>query len=683
MKKKLLLIFVLIYSLNGFAKKTVGGQIAVHLYIDANCNKMPDKGEFVTNGFTATLTGANYNKTINAITNEALFTSLNFGTYTASVSYPYTYANGTRTTLSSTGSITISAPSIETIDVLLNPCNPPELPTSCGSWSNAKLSTGSSFDVSGNTMLNSNSALTITKYNTVLSFNGLYKGTISGKENSCDITGTITNPNGGITNWTNNFTITANIKGTYVINYKVLCGDKVCETGSKQIINDTEEEKELPKDLCGVWQTNTIVTTLNGKNVGEYAINSKNSFNVALLNTEISFNGVYKWTFEKRTGNCKITGTIIEPDGNKINWSNNFYIKVRKPGTYSISYQIKCVESICEAGVKVFTCNDVVVCNCAPQQSNSITARNVGAKGAFKTFMNGDSIIIDKKYKPTFSYSVKCEGNVCDDNVTYQLTNSLGQVVGGLSNGYFSTKIQSGFYTLEIKGYCGGKNCSNLKFPVRVFGADKKKQTVANVHSRWGNQIGVNFGWPKFEKMKRDKNYTGIMVGLIADLPFGAYKRLHFWPAINVATAKFSGTEKLVSPSGTSVSAIHKQLLVRFGADISYAFPVGKKDAKFHIYAGANASGAIIHKSTYTALPTTALGPWTIANKSDSAQKLSFNFNAGILFDINKTWTIGANYYTYFVPASTIMYTPLTDRGLSIRLAWFYNQQKNGARTGR
>ncbi len=678
MKKQLLFIFIVLTSLTATAKPLIGGQIAVQLYIDANCNKSPDKGEYITSGFTATLVGNGYNKTLQAATTAANFTSLNFGTYTATVSYPYTYANGVQTTLTGSGTITIASPNPEVLSVLLNPCNPPELTNSCGKWTNAKIAPSSTFDIDGNTYLNNNSSITIKKYKTVLSFNGAYKGTVSGKENNCTIKGTITHPDNTIVEWVNSFSITANKKGTYVINYSVQCGDKACETGTKQIINNTEEEKELPKDLCGQWQNNTIFATLNGRSVGEFAINSRNSFDVPLLNTELSFNGIYKWTFEKRTGNCKITGTIVEPDGNKINWTNNFNIKVRKPGTYTISYQIKCTESICETGVKVFTCNDVVVCNCAPTQNNFITGRNIGAKGVVKTFANGDSIIIDKGLKPTFNYDVKCEGNVCESNVTYKLYNLQNQEVA-MSASFFNARSNSGIYTLEVKGYCGNKNCNTLRFPIRVYGKEAKIRATAEVRSRWGNQIGVNFGWPKFEKLSRNTMYTGIMLGTIADLPFGQYKRMHLWPAINIATAKFSGTQSLTTPAGATVNALYKQLIVRFGADLSYAIPVGKKDAQLHFYVGANASGALIHKSTYTANPTTALNSWTVANKSDSTQKLSFNFNGGLLFDINRTWSIGVNYFSYFVPASKIMYTPLTDRGLTLRLAWFYNQ-KNGVR---
>jgi hypothetical protein len=514
----------------------------------------------------------------------------------------------------------------------------------------------------------------------VLNFNGKYIGKVGGKNNNCTISGNISNPDNNVRQWANNFSITANQKGTYIINYTVKCGDKVCETGSKQIINDTEEEKELPKDLCGNWENTIITATLNNKMVGEYAINNRTSFEVTLLNTELRFNGVYQWAFDKRTGNCTITGTIIEPDGNKINWTNNFYIKIRKPGTYSITYQIKCVESICESGVKVFTCNDVIVCNCAPKQNDFIIAKNLGVKNNSVTIKNGDSILVNRNFKTYFLYNVICEGNVCDAQTSYQLYDINNLKVNTLLNGYLDLKHPNGIYTLEVKGYCGGKNCTTLRFPVRIYGEDRRKVIAESVHTRWGNQIGINFGWPDFDKLNREKMYIGFMAGTIADLPFGYYKRWHFWPAINIATAKFSGIQSLTTPAGAQVSVLHKQLLVRFGADLSYAIPIGMKGAKFHVYAGLNASAALLHKSTYNATPSTALASWLVSNKSDSTQKLSLNLNAGILFDINRTWTIGANYFGYFVPASKIMYTPLTDRGLSIRLAWFYNQNKNGVR---
>ncbi len=681
MKKKLLLFFVLISTLNAMAKPTVGGQISVRLYIDENCNKIADKNESINNGFTATLNGSNYTKTLQTFSNYALFSSLTFGTYAAVVSYNYTNAKGVSAVLTGSGSVTINSANEEIINILLDPCSiiPIEINT-CGQWITNNITTTYSSDITGNTDINNYESIQVKKYNTVLSFNGTYSGKLSGKNNKCIVGGTILNPDNSRIEWTNNFTITANQKGIYIVNYTVTCGDKTCETGSKKIINNTEEEKELPKDLCGKWENTTISAVLNNKTVGEYAINSRNSFEVALLNTEISFNGVYKWAFEKRTGNCKITGTIVEPDGKKINWTNNFYIKVRKPGTYTITYQIKCTESICETGVKVFTCNDVIVCNCAPIQDDFIIAKNLRAKNNSISIKNGDSILIDRNFKTNFLYNVKCEGNICDAQTGFQLYDNNAQPVSTTPNIYLNLQRPNGNYTLEVKGFCGGKICATLRFPVRIYGEDKRKEVAKNVRTRWGNQIGVNFGWPDFDKLNRDKRYVGFMAGIIADVPFGYYKRWHIWPAINIATAKYSGTEQLNTPVGSKVSAEYKQLLVRFGADLSYAIPIGKKGAKFHVYAGLHASGAALHKTSYSAFPTTVLSPWLTTNKSDSVQKLSLNFNAGILIDINNTWTIGANYFSYFVSASKIMYTPFTDRGLSLRLAWFYNQNKYGTR---
>jgi hypothetical protein len=681
MKKKLLLVFVLLNTLNALAKPIIGGQIVVRLYVDANCNKIADKEEGISNGFTTTLTGNNYNNTLQTFTREALFNNLSMGTYTATVNYNYTNANGTIQLLSGSGSTTLFNTNEQTISILLNPCTVPidEINT-CGQWVNNKITTASNFDIEGNTELNNNKNLTVKKYNTVLSFKGSYSGKVNGKNNNCTITGNIVHPDNSIREWANSFTITANQKGTYTINYTIKCGTKICESGSKQIENNTEEEKPLPKDLCGQWQNNTIVATLNGKTVGEYAINTRNNFDVALLNTELSFDGVYKWAFEKRTGKCRITGTIVEPDGNKINWTNNFYIKVRKPGTYTITYQIKCTESICESGVKVFTCNDVIVCNCAPVQDDFITAKNLGAKNNSIIIKNGDSILINRNFKTTFLYNVKCEGNVCDAQTGFQLYDNNAQPVSTTPNIYLNIRRPNGNYTLEVKGFCGGKSCTTLRFPVRIYGEDKRKLVAQNVRARWGNQIGINFGWPDFDKLYIHKSYVGLMAGVIADVPFGTYKRWHIWPAINIATAKYSGSQQLNTPAGSIVNAEHKQLLVRFGADLSYAIPIGKKGAMFHMYVGLSASGAVLHKSTYTALPTTSLAPWLIVNKSDSAQKLSLNFNVGIIVDINRTWSIAANYFNYYVPASKIIYTALTDRGLSLRLAWFYNQNKNGIR---
>jgi hypothetical protein len=681
MKKKLLLFIVLLVSLNGLAQKTSGGQVNVRLFIDYNCNKNADDNENINTGFTVTLTGGKYNKTMQTLTRDALFTELAFGTYNASVSYSYTNPSGVTATLNGSSSATINSEGVTQISILLNPCNMnSEKIDNCGQWEDAKILARSILDISGNNDLNNNKSLIVNKLNTVLSFNGTYNGTVAGKNQNCAITGNIVYPDNTTTEWANSFTLTTSKKGIYTINYYVKCGNKNCESGSKQIINNNEEETPLPKDLCGQWQNNTIVASLNGRTVGEYNINTKNNFDVALLNTELSFDGVYKWTFEKRTGKCRITGTIVEPDGNKINWTNNFYIKVRKPGAYTITYQIKCVESICESNVKVFTCNDAIVCNCAPQQDDFITNRSNDRKGTVSIFKNGDSILMEKKFKANFDYNVRCEGNVCDAVKSFQLTNALNQVVSTNESGYINMRLPNGNYTLQVKGYCGGKNCTTLNFPVRIYGEDKRKQKADDVHARWGNQIGVNFGWPQFDKLIRDKMYTGFMFGTIADLPFGYYKRWHFWPAINLATAKYTGTQQLPIPVGATVNVEHKQLRARLGADLSYAIPVGKKDAKFHFYVGLSVDGAIIQKSTYTGNPTSVINPWLIANKSDSTEKLSLNFNAGILFDINKTFTLGANYYSYNIQAHKKMFTTLVDRGLSLRLAWFYNQKQHGIR---
>ncbi len=444
------------------------------------------------------------------------------------------------------------------------------------------------------------------------------------------------------------------------------------------VITPTEPiETLLPNDLCGTWK-NAIIEVSNTLQVsGNNQLNySREPLIIGLLKTKVSFKGSNKWVFEKRTGNCTITGTIVKPNGTKTEFTNNFDFAIMLPGIYTISYTVKCMDKICETGVKIINCTDVIVCNCGPVNNNIIVTSKIGKAKTHLVIKNGDSVLIDKNAKYWLDYTINCEGNICDGLANYTLENIFGNIINKGSLGNINWNAINGNYILKINGFCGGKQCATLQFPVRLFGEKIRKIINEDVHSRWGNQIDVHLGFPQIHHFKTSNNYVRGLFGFIGDVPFGVNKHWHWWPALNIASVKYEGLDRYTSFGLQETKVQYKQLQLRFANDLSYAIRVGKK-SQLHFYVGASMDYGVCRKLTITDVPYVSVSPWINANKSDKEQLPNINFNAGLLYDINRTWTVGLNYFKYNKLENKEVYPSLIDQGIALRLAWFYNQKRN------
>jgi hypothetical protein len=650
--------------------KNIGGNIEVQAYIDKNCNKLPDRNELLSGNYSVTASnGKGYSNTITATSSFVNFSNVPIDNYTITSNYFYTFLSGISKQLVATKTVSVINTNTVVVTLLFDGCEitPPS--------TKGKLNMITYLDKNCNQLADNNELLNET-HNIRIDGIGYGKTIYARAANNA-----VDNVNFG----------TYAIKATYDYYDENRKKTELSTTANVVLANENgatailllnpcnikkdtiPKEPVIPKDVCGKWLNAQIVTSTMNKVSGNNLLNyTKEPLYVGLLNTKISFDGSYKWYWEKYNGDCKITGLLILPDGKKINWTNDFEHLIRLPGMYVVNYEVKCQDKICESGSKSIICNDVIVCNCGT--TNEVINVYVGkGKGREqKNVKNGDSIIINKEERITIDYKVNCEGNVCDGSVNYQIINLAGAVVkqGYITKSDFNNL--NGNYYLKVIANCGTKNCTTLSFPIRVYGENKK--LLVDARFRWGNQIGLHLGKPLFDNFNNSKYYIGGMFGLIADVPLGNNSRWHIWPALNLSTAKYAGQQTL----GTnSVNINIKHLMFRVGGDLSYAFPLNNKGSNLHLYGGLSFDGGLYSKQSYTSTPVSYVNTWIANNKSDSAQKLSTNLNLGILYDINRTFTLGLNYYRYNIVPNKNIYPALTDRGVTLRLAWFYNNKRN------
>ncbi len=655
------------------------GSIVAGAYIDKNCNNNPDRlnGEIINSSLTYIVSGPNYNRNFDASNGSAQITDLLPGTYSITANYGYTFPDGKSKELEATATVLVNSAGTFTTMLRFNGCyTPPPPPPS--PVEKGLIVVTSYLDKNCNGVADQNEILNA-KHKVVLSGSGYRKTNYPSAAISTFYElqfGTYTAE--GEYDFVAADKRSYGLKASSVVTVDALKGANTSLLFSpcNIKIDTVPAQPEIPKDVCGRWISNLIQTSTTAKVTGSNVLtNSRDPLVIGLLKTTVNFNGSYKWFWEKYSGECNLSGTIVFPDGTRSNWSNSFGFEVRQTGTYTVSYQVKCQDRICESGVKTIISTDVVVCNCGPTNQTANVLVGKGKSRRTMILRSGDSLILDKSERFAIDYQVNCTGNICDPTATYDLVNALNQTVKTGLIGAIDFKRLIGNYTLRIYGRCGGKNCADLSFPVRIYGVEKA-EIISDARCRWGNQIGVNFGWPDFERMSLDKNYIGGLFGIIGDIPFGAKKRLHLWPALNLATARYRGSENITSPVGTKVAVDTRHFMFRLGMDLSYAFPLNNKGANFHIYGGFSADGRLWSKQNVTATPSSYLNTWNNNNKSDSAQRLSPNVNLGILVDLNRTYTIGVNYFFYGIDQNKNIYTPLSDRGVSVRFAWFYNKER-------
>jgi hypothetical protein len=432
---------------------------------------------------------------------------------------------------------------------------------------------------------------------------------------------------------------------------------------------------------CGQWRESYLTANPSLNLSGNADLRSRETVYISTLKTTVNINLDYvsapitegdKKNVVKR---CSVKGVLKYPNGSETSFTNDHSFSIMAPGTYIISYEVRCGKEICASGTKVIICNDPIVCNCGPANNNNLKVN--GATDATNGIVNnGQLIIVDKSSKTSFFKTVTCVGNVCDGYADFKVVDAAGKVWdGGRANGvrYRFTAPNTGIYTLIITEFCGNKSCNTYSYPISFKGEDKDEYYNKTVKRRWGIQVGYYRGFPKMDRTTSSKGYGTGLVGLIADLPLGYARRFHFWPQFNLYSTNYrSKATQNVGIVPTPLDVQYQNTMLEFHTDLSYAIPL-KKDMFFHLYAGIGVSGYLNTCVKYNSASPAAITNWKSANIINDTVSLPGKATFGVLLDINRNWVVGLNYYTMMKQKNNDILALTKDRGVGIRVAYFFD----------
>ena len=435
---------------------------------------------------------------------------------------------------------------------------------------------------------------------------------------------------------------------------------------------------------CGQWQNTKITAQPFSNLIGNADVRNKETLTVTTLKTEIFIDLDYTsapYAVEgkkDKVERCPITATLKYPNGNVKSFTNNYRFTIMAPGTYVITYQAKCGDNICESGSKVIVCNDPIVCNCAPANNNNLKVISNG-QSTTGFIANGAAIIIDKNEKTTFTKPLNCDGNICEGYTDFKVVDATtGKIwdAGRIGGRTRFNAPNNGTYNLIITEYCGTKNCNTYTYPLTFIGQNKNEYYHNYVKGRWGIQIGYYRGFPSMERTTSTKGYGTGLIGLIADLPFSYAKRWHLWPAINLYSTNYrSKATQAVGLTPQPVEVCYKNIMAELSLDVSYAFPINKKSF-LHVYFGGSASPYIKTTNKYTSPSAAAITNWKAANRTIDSIAVPGKFNLGLLYDINRNWVVGLNYYQMAAQKNDKILALTQDKGVGLRVAYFFNNNR-------
>lgn len=446
------------------------------------------------------------------------------------------------------------------------------------------------------------------------------------------------------------------------------------------INNHCTTPPEKPKDTvpiivkpkCGKWYDTDIDVNDFSLVKGDLDIRSVETI-IARLKAKFTLNLDYSITYKDGKKDvkeeCVILYKIRYPNGRVVNQKGNVSLSIMEPGTYSIEYQVLCNDNNCVSGIKYIRCDEQIVCNCGtPNDQIEVTTKAQRMTTSIKT--TRDTIYYNKAVKTWINRKVNCSGNICDGRSSYSIRDAAQNIITSNSSfGRFKPKLNAGAtYTLIATDYCGNKNCTTLSYVLKVI--DTPVYT-ANGKSRIGIHADGHLNIVSTENLTKDRVTVNGMLGLIADIPISTNKKLHLWPSLNIVWYRYSGSN--VAGSG-DFAVKYKNYSIEAAADLSYEL-YRKNEAALHIYIGAGINFEASRKNSFTG-STTAINTWKLANQTTNTNTVNAKGSIGLLYEINKKWMLGTNYYYYTINNRNDMLLIGNNSGVALRLAYFFNRRK-------
>lgn len=502
-----------------------------------------------------------------------------------------------------------------------------------------------------------------------------------------DFTSTLSSGRMLIVNFTNLLDGLYTVSVTYMMNSKThtqsftttIEKDKV--NNFRPIVNmHCNEKNDPPKDTseviikpkCGKW-FNTLMN-INNFNLAKGDLDIKsNDIVVARLKARFEFDLDYRIVYLKNkkevTEKCKFTYKVRYPNGRVVNHADNFDLAIMEPGLYTIEYAVNCNDNFCVSGIKYIRCDEQIICNCGtPNETLQVTVRE--SKNITRYLSQKDSIIFNLSQKTWMNKTINCEGNICVGRSNYVIKDSRGTIIkSNALGGRFNPKLIAGnFYTLEIVDICGSKNCNTYTYNMRVI--DSAKTKIENGF-RFGIHADAHLNTPDFNNLSNKKTTVNGMIGLIGDLKLDNKQKWHLWPSINLVWFRYSGSN--VAPLGDFTTK-YKNLALELGLDLSYVL-IRKNEKALHIYIGAGADFEFTRKENFSG-NLANINNWKLINATSNENSTNIKASIGLLYEINKKWMLGVNYYSYEINKRKDMLLTGQNQGGALRLAYFFNRSK-------
>jgi hypothetical protein len=625
-KKFTLITMVMLTAFFSFAQK--GTAVNVSVSADLNCNGIIDANETNVPSFSARFVGVDYDATQSSNGSGLVsFANVFAGSGTVTVTLQH---NGQTYTASRTIEVQAYQQNSVALQVQIK-CEKPaqtgginvsvRSDLNCDKMYTTNETSGLRYDVE---LFQNGNRLQRQSYRTgITSFSRL-------KEGMYKVAATITV--GGVP-YTKDLSV--NVSGgsttNAVLDFVVPCPEKPA---------DTVPKVEKPK--CGSWYNSNIginnYTLING---------SVDIRNPQVIIARLKANFLFKLDYSIKYMNgknevkeqCDIKYTVVTPDGRKNEYNQEFGLYINQPGNYIISYTVNCNGNICETGIKQIRCDEQIVCNCGTPNGNIVFDQRGKVKQK-KTIFEGDSVVYNPNYRLYLGKIVNCEGNICDGYAKYSITDANGrQVAYGNMNDRFAPNLPIGNnYTLTVTDICGSKTCKSYNYKLAVVATKARGEGRA----RLAIQADVHVNAPKLDSLQNAKITPNLMIGLLLDIPLGAAQKIHLWPALNYQGYRFSGNTD-ARTSTPDVKVLYSTRNIELSLDLSAE--VWRREQKaVHIYTGVALDVMRTRKENITGsfAPT-----WIARNNSSFDNTTIGKFQLGLLYEINKKWMVGANYYSH------------------------------------